>query len=303
MPTLVAGAALVDRTGTLLAADAGFLSRMGLAGPDPAAALRARAEATPALRALLAGEGPSVATLADGERAVDVERVATADGAFLLAKDAGARELGEHALRSQVLPRVVAGVAHEIKNPLNAISLRMALLEGLDGGLDAQAAAGHIGAVREQIGRVNEVLRRLVDATDPGAPLGYTDVAALLVDVAGLFGYEARRRRLELSVSPGHGPVRTGAEPARVARLVLGLFGRALASTPDGGRVAARALLREGEAIVELDHAAGDPAADLGYDLEVLAAGASALGGRFERARTESGTWRLTLAMPGNGRE
>jgi signal transduction histidine kinase len=304
MPTLVAGAALVDRSGTLLAADAGFLTRMGLEGPDPAAALRARAEASPELRALLSGEGPALATLPDGDGAVDVERVPAADGAFLVARDAGARELGEHALRSQVLARVVAGVAHEIKNPLNAISLRMALLEGLDGASDAaQAAAGHIGAVREQIGRVNEVVRRLVDATDPGAPLGYTDVASLLNDVACLFGYEARRRRVEVAVAAPPGSVRTRRDPARVARLMLVLYGRALAATPDGGRLAARVRTQGAQALLEVDHAADDSATDLGYDWDVLAAGASALGGKLEQVRTEAGLWRLTLALPGSERE
>src|SRR6266545_4252045 len=96
----------------------------------------------------------------------------------------------EHALRSQVMGRVVAGVAHDIKNPLNAMSLQLALLaDKLEGTAGAREAEGHLAALRDQIGRVNEVLRRLVDVTDPAAPLGYLDLGVLLDDVTSLFAY------------------------------------------------------------------------------------------------------------------
>ena len=210
----------------------------------------------------------------------------------------------EHALRSQVMGRLVAGVAHDIKNPLNAMSLQIALLgDKLEGTADAGPAAGHLAALRDQIGRVNDVLRRLVDVTDPAAPLGYTDLGALLADVGTLFSYEARRRRIDLGVEAPAGSVRTSCDPARVGRLVLGLYGRALALTPDGSRFAARAEAKKGEATIAIEHATGDPDDDLGYETEVLVAGAAALGGSFERARDDRQTERLVLTLPRNDRE
>jgi hypothetical protein len=161
----------------------------------------------------------------------------------------------------------------------------------------------HLGALRDQVGRVNEVLRRLTEATDPTAPLGYVDVGALLADVAHLFGYEARRRRLEVTVDAHAGTVRTRRDAARVGRLVVGLCGRALVLTPDGGRVGVRAEVRAGDAAVVVEHTTGDPGEDLGYETEVLAAGALALGGRLERTPIEQRTERLTLLIPRNDRE
>lgn len=301
-----AGRAYIDRTGALVGADAVFLSRLGLEGPDPAAALRARAAGAPQLHALVAGDGPRVAEVPGERGAVEVERVPAGEGAFLVARDAGSVERVEHALRSLVLGRVVVGVAHEIKNPLNAIILQLALLEAKledDGGGAPRTVASHLAAVRGQVARVDEVLRRLAEATDPGAPMGFTDLGALLADVASLFAYELRRRGIEASLAVPSGHARTRCDPARVGRLVLALFGRALAATPDGGRFTARTEARGAEVLVEVVHAAGDPARDLGYESEVLAGGAAMLGGRFERSRPEPGLERLTLTMPGNERE
>jgi signal transduction histidine kinase len=305
MTLVAAGAAFVDRSGAVLAADRGFLDRLGAADGDVEAALRAHAASSPELRALLAGDGPGVASVPGPDGPVQVERVPATGGALLVVRAPLDDDRPEHALRSQVMGRIIAGVAHDIKNPLNAMSLQLALLgDKLEGaGAASEAAAVHLGALRDQIGRVNEVLRRLADATDPTAPLGYIDLGALLADVANLFAYDARRRRIDLGVEAHPGSVRTRRDPARVARLVVSLCGRALALTPDGGRFAVRAEVREGEATVVLDHTTGAPADDLGYDNEVLIAGAAALGGRFERMRVEERTERLILVVPRNDRE
>jgi signal transduction histidine kinase len=304
MTLVAAGAAFVDRTGAVLAADRGFLARLGGEDGDPGVALRAYAESNPELRALLAGDGPGVASLRGPDGPVEVERVPAKGGALLLVREAGEDDRGEHALRSLVLGRILAGVAHDIKNPLNAMSLQLALLgDKLEGAAEvSRAAATHLAALREQIARVNEVLRRLAEVTDPTSPLGYTDLGTLVADVGHLFGYEARRRRVELVVDAHPGAVRTPSDPARVGRLVLGLCGGALALTPEGGRLVARAEAREREAALVVEHTRGDPASALGYDTEVLAAGASALGGTFGREPGEQRMERLVLTFPRNGR-
>jgi hypothetical protein len=148
---------------------------------------------------------------------------------------------------------------------------------------------------------VNEVLRRLVDVTDPAAPLGYTDLGALVADVGCLFGYEARRRRIEVAPVEGHaGPVRTRCDPGHVGRLVFAMYGRALAFTPDGGRFGARAETRGSEVAVAVEHTTDDSAGGLRYETESLAAGARALGGRLERTGGEQRAERLVLVVPGN---
>jgi len=301
--TFATGAAFLDRSGALVAADAGFLARLGLPPDDPTRALGARADASPALRALLAGEGPAVARIEGDGGAVELERVPAPSGALLLVRSPLAEEWLEHSIRSQGLTRLVVGVAHDIKNPLNAMALQLALLtDKLAGNGEAAAAsAGHLGALREQIGRVNEVVRRFLDVTDPSAPLGYTDLGALVADIACLYGHDARRRRIELAADAPRASVRTRCDPGRAARLVLALFSRAMSETPEGGRMTVRAATEAEHAVVALEHSAGDPDPETGYYTDVVAAAADALGGALAVQR-KGGTVGLTLYLPRNER-
>ena len=158
MQPFAGGAAFVDRSGAVVAADAGFLSRLALPAGDPTGALRARAESEPELRALLAGDGPSTLRLrrADGTT-TELERVAADGGVLLVARAGELDEWLEHAMRSQGMGRVAGGIAHDIKNPLNAMSLQIALLgDKLSSSADASGtAASHLRALLDQIGRVN----------------------------------------------------------------------------------------------------------------------------------------------------
>ncbi len=300
MHLLAVGAAFVDRSGAVVTADPGFVARLGLRAEDPTGTLHARAEALPALRALLRGDGPATVPVhVDGVGVVEVERIPAVAGLLLVLRAPRAGAWLEEAMRSSGLGRIAGGVAHDIKNPLNAMSLQVALLgEKLAASVEASAAAStHLAAVRDQIGRVNEVLRRFVDVADPGAPLGYTDVGALVADVGALLGHEARRRRINLSVDAPVGVARTSCDPARVGRLILGLFARALAETPDGGRLSARAEARGASSGMDIEHTPGDPDAEVGYYTEVAGAAARALGGGFEHGLRD-GVARLSLALP-----
>jgi signal transduction histidine kinase len=299
MLTYASGAAYLDRIGAVVVADPGFLAALTLPADDPTAALRARAEANPALRALLAGEGPDLVQVDLGEGALELHRVAGTDGALLLVRNARLQECLEHGERSAALSRVIAGVAHDIKNPLNAMALQLAILsEKLSGEEGPAAVTGpHLGALREQIGRVNEVVRRFLDVTDPGAPLGYIELGALVADVAGLFAHEARRRRVQLVAETARGAARAAGDPARVGRLLLVLMAGAVGAPPDGGRVEAVVETDDGRAILRLSHAVGDGGRESGYDREVVAAAAAALGAALTEQR-EEGVQHLVLRLP-----
>jgi len=270
-----------------------------LAPHDPTGALREQAESSPALRAFLVGQGPDVVRLEVADGQVELRRQGGNGGVLVLVLSARLQECLEQCERSSALTRVIGGVAHDIKNPLNAMALQLAILsEKLSGEDERTAAAGpHLAALREQVGRVNEVLRRFLDVTDPGAPLGYLELGAVLADVAGLFAHEARRRRIQLVTEPPRGAARTAADPARVGWLVLVLLAGAMASTPDGGRVEANVETDDGQAIFRLSHAVGDGERESGYDRGVVAAAVVALGATLTE-REEEGVQHLLLRLP-----
>jgi signal transduction histidine kinase len=208
------------------------------------------------------------------------------------------------ALRARVLARVVAGVVHDIRTPLGTMLMKLQLLRDAiagEAGL-SESVAAHLRVLDAQIERMTEMVRKVASTVDPPAALGWVDAGALLVDVAGALGYEAKLRTVELVVEPRSGAVRTSADPAGVGQLVLCLVGRTVATTPLGGRVLARAQTRAGAAVVELDHTPAAPEGGGGYDVDVLTMSATALGGRLERGAGDQGLERLTLTLPGNDR-
>lgn len=299
MLTYASGAAFLDRTGAVVVADPGFLAALALPAHDPTGALRARAEMAPALRELLTGEGPDLVQIDLGGGPLELRRVSGPDGALVLVRTARLQECLEQGQRSEALSRVIAGVAHDIKNPLNAMALQLAILSEKLSGEEGPAplTGSHLEALREQIGRVNEVVRRFLDVTDPGAPLGYLELGALITDVMGLLAHDARRRRVQLVVEAPRGTARAAGDPGRVGCLLLVLVAGAVSATPDGGRVEARFESDEGRAILRLSHAAGDGERESGYDREVVAAAAAALGAALAEQR-EEGVEHLVLRLP-----
>jgi signal transduction histidine kinase len=301
MTPFARGAAFVDRSGVIVAADRGFNALLGLSEDDPTAGLRARAETSLALRALLepGPGGPAQGRVPGAAGDVELERITARDGVLLLVRTPDSAEWLEQAMRSQALTRLASGLAHDVKNPLNAMALQIALLgEKLSSRGDIGVTSDtHLAALRDQIGRVNEVVRRFLDVADPSSPLGYTDLGSLLADAAHLFGHDARRRRVELAIDAPAGLVRTRADASRVGRILLGLLHRALAETPEGGRIHARAAGDGADAILSVEHDAGEPDAALGYYTDVVADAAQSLDGRLAISR-ERGVERVVLRLP-----
>jgi hypothetical protein len=298
MSMLARGAALVDSSGTLVTAEAGFLRALALPEAAPAEAWRLRASREEGLAAFLRGEGPpALALLGASGAALTLERLTSPGGLLLVLRGADDDERLEHAARSKALPLLAGGLSHDVAGPLNTLTLQLALLgEKLDGG----PAARHLGVLREQVGRVDRVVRRFREMADPPSRLGGLDLAALAAEVAALFTHDLQRRSVQVGVEAVVGPVRTGVPADRATLLVLGLMAQAVAATPDAGSFSLAAEVAEGWATLTLDHAAA--ASRLGLDdySEVAAAAAAALGGRLERG-TQEGRERVTLRLPRGG--
>ena len=196
----------------------------------------------------------------------------------------------EHAMQALALARLAGGMAHDVKNPLNAMALQIALLGDkiASGGDDlATACAGNLSSMRNQIVRIDELVRRFADLADPAAS-ATVDVGQLVCDVAALFGHEARRRRGGVTCEATPGIVLARADAGRTARVVLGLACRALSGIEEGGVVSLRAAIDGGDAVIAIEHsAAAEPS--LAWILAVATESARDMGGTCSRAEHGNG--------------
>ena len=157
--------------------------------------------------------------------------------------------------RRAELGEVAAGLAHEIRNPLNAMGLNLELLEEklahagpVSGGRTLTASAVDLAqAARLETGRL---ARLLTDFLSYARPSPLNPVPADLNDAAGeavaFLQPDAGRRNIRLTFSPRAGGAPALLDPARVRQVVLNLVGNALDAVEAEGAAA-----REVEARVE----------------------------------------------------
>lgn len=112
------------------------------------------------------------------------------------------QEQMERSERMASLGHMAAGVAHEIGNPLTAISSIIQLLQRK---IDDKNQLEQLGRVRENINRITRIVRDLVDFSRPKSPeLTHMNINDTLNEVIGLLKHDARCRnvRFELNLDP-----------------------------------------------------------------------------------------------------
>ncbi len=169
----------------------------------------------------------------------------------------GEEEMLRRTLRAERLAAVgtlAAGLAHEVRNPLNSAALQLAVLERrLERGepLERTAPIAHI--IKGEIDRLDRLVREFLAFAKP-APLNPrpVEVGPLLAWTAGLIAPEAEAARVVLAIeAPADLPAVAG-DPERLRQVLLNLARNALEAMQDrGGHLTLRAR-REG-ATLEID--------------------------------------------------
>ena len=182
-----------------------------------------------------------------------IQERGTSIGALLTMRDAESVRRIEDEIeisrRLSASSRLTRGVAHEVKNPINAIVLHLQLLQNKLQQADPDTRR-HIDVIGNEIHRLDRVVQILVDFTRPrDLRLEEVDMRGLLEEVAVLAAPEAAQHGVQLvrELPPEPLPVRVDADLIKQAVLNLVLNGVQAMSTGGTLTLASR---REDETIL-----------------------------------------------------
>ena len=174
-------------------------------------------------------------------------------GALLIMRDAeSVRRIGDEIEMSRRLSasgRLTRGVAHEVKNPINAIVLHLQLLRNKLAHQEPDTRR-HMDIIDSEIRRLDRVVQTLVDFTRPrDLHLEEVDLRRVMEDVAQLAAPDAEQHgvRIERRMPEQKLPIRVDLDLMKQAMLNVVING--VQSMPEGGVLTISAR-REGAAVV-----------------------------------------------------
>lgn len=185
------------------------------------------------------------------------------DGLFVCAADVTAQVharrrveslLDELKLANDRKDEFLAMLAHELRNPMAAISLALVLLEQSAG--DEGRMAKHREMARRQMGHLVRLVDDLLDVAriTQGKVTLHTkqvDLASIVHHVIGVTRPAIEARGHELSVTVAPGIFRLEADPTRIEQVLVNLLTNAAKFTEPGGLLALRLTREEKNGVAE----------------------------------------------------
>jgi signal transduction histidine kinase len=155
----------------------------------------------------------------------------------------------EMSRRMSASGRITRGVAHEVKNPINAIVLHLQLLQNKLQQTDPDTLR-HVNIIDSEIHRLDRVVQILVDFTRPrDLHLEEIDLRPLLEDVAGLAQPDAEQHGVTISRELSSEPLRVKVDSDFMKQAMLNVVLNGVQAMPEGGKLDIVAR-REGSDII-----------------------------------------------------
>lgn len=193
-----------------------------------------------------------------------VQEKSTQIGALLVMRDAeSVRRIGDEIETSRRLSasgRVTGGVAHEVKNPINAIVLHLQLLQNKLAQLDPDTRR-HMDIIGSEIHRLDRVVQTLVDFMRARElHLVEVDFRRLLDEVAQLAAPEAEQHGVAIDRVKWHEPLPVKVDLDFIKQALLNVVVNGIQAMPNGGHLLISARRGEDAVIAEVhDQGAGIP--------------------------------------------
>ena len=141
--------------------------------------------------------------------------------------------------RLAAISRLTGGVAHEIKNPLNAIALHLEVLKARLTG-DGE---GHseLGVIAREIARLDRVVKTFLDFTRPvELRLQTLDLADISRQIAALVKVEAERLQVLIDLEMPHTQAWIRGDTDLLKQAILNVVKNGIEAMPKGGRLLVR---------------------------------------------------------------
>jgi signal transduction histidine kinase len=160
-------------------------------------------------------------------------------GALLTMRDAeSVRKISDEIELSQRLAaigRLTSGVAHEVRNPINAIMVHLEVLREKIKQIDPESKR-HMDVIGSEIQRLDRVLQTLVDFTKPvELRLRDTDLRRVIEEVSLLAAPEAARHGVKVQCQLPTEPLVVKADADLVKQAVLNIAINGIQAMPGGG--------------------------------------------------------------------
>jgi signal transduction histidine kinase len=199
-------------------------------------------------------------------------------GAMLVARNLGylnqVHSTLNYSRKLAALGRLMAGVAHEVKNPLNAMTIHLELLRqkltsarqlvavGGSGGSGTPDVTKHVDVIGSEIQRLDQVVSGFLKFARPDElKLQPLQLSAALSDIATTIAPEAERMNVVVRSECPRDLPEINADPAMLRQALLNLALNACQAMPQGGtlRLACRPISRKRVELVVEDSGVGIP--------------------------------------------
>ena len=185
-------------------------------------------------------------------------------GALLTMRDAESVRRIENEIelsrRLAAIGRLTSGVAHEVKNPINAIVVHLELLHEKMREIDPDTRR-HLDIIGREIHRLDRVVQMLVDFNRPvELRLSDFDLRRLIEDVALLASPEAARQGVSVRTQLGSEPLPVRADNDLIKQALLNVVLNGVQAMNEGGVLNINARHYEMAGIIEVrDEGGGIP--------------------------------------------
>lgn len=166
----------------------------------------------------------------------------------------------EIAAKLKAIGRLTSGVAHEVKNPLNAMMLALEILKTKLHG-DNELVKPQLDVLNDEIRRLDRVVKTFLDFTRPvELHLAPTDLAGLVTEVFTLAQPQARQNNIQLSLSPNGSLPKVKIDRDLMKQALLNLVLNGCQAMPLGGELRVSSQTSPQQVTLEItDHGMGIP--------------------------------------------